>query len=906
MGRAPSPLPAPGARHAVVVRASVILAIALFLNAVRDRAYTQEALGNLRRADLWNSSRGDLSSRAESLRAAAERSRRAGGFSARTVPGRAGRSPDAGTAVEQLAPVDEPVDQRIDARQPERLSAFERQLEAYGDPLVDRPIRQFGYDVFGKRRTPLLDTPVGKDYVLGVGDRLVISVWGNIEIDEDFFVDIDRRGQIRLPMLGPIAVKGLTLGRAEDLLRRRLDRFYQNYDMQVGLAEIRDMPVHVTGHVAVPGRVRLPSVATLFDAIGAAGGVTKEGTLRAVRLRRGDEPERVVDLYEYLIGGDRSVDVHLAPNDVVLVPSVGTRIAVVGRVLRPAIYEHRDDRISLAQIVAMAGGHARLANRGEVQIESSSSRGLSIRAVDLEETAAEDVHLNDGDVVVVRPASPRLENVVYLRGNVSQPGRYALAEGMRIADVVTDETLVEAGFWVRRTPPVPATPGPERSASGDPRSEGSTLPASETGTVAVEDYPEPFLEYALLSRIDARTKQESRIAFHLGRAIIERDPRENHVLQPQDTIIVFPRDDFESPRTVFVSGAVHRPDTYTFYPGMRVLDLIRMAGGLRPEAHYRGATLTRIHPNQDGTEYEHILVEIDAVLAGDQASNLELQQNDSLTVRQVPEFRKAYRVAINGEVRHPGTYSVIPGERLSDLLRRAGGFTEHAYLPAARFIRESVREMQQERLDESLQRLETEAKLSAQEFTAEASAVDEKTELAAEQARIDRLLDTLRSTQASGRMVVRIREPSDLEGKPDDVELADGDSITIPRRPEVVHVVGAVFNQNAILHRTGVNARRYLEECGGPLETADMDVAYIIRADGSADSARHARKNYRWDAERFRYSRGSLLSSELHPGDTLVIPHDIRPRISRLGLTKTITQIMFQAAVTTGVVIALF
>lgn len=758
------------------------------------------------------------------------------------------------------------------------LSAFERQLIPYGDPLVDRQIVQFGYEVFGRAPPEAIDRPVGEDYVLGIGDELVVSAWGNA-IDKDFRATIDRAGLVRLPEVGSLAVRGLTMGQAEAQLKRAFDKLYTNYELQVRTGRLREMHVHVVGRVHRPGRVRVLSVASLFDALAAAGGVTKDGSLRSIRVRRRGAEERSVDLYAYLLDGDTTVDVSLGPSDAVVVPAVGPRVAVVGRVLRPAIYELSGDGADLDEILAMAGGEARLANRERFQVESVTREGLAVRTLARAETDAALRRLVDGDVLIVRTANPKLENVVYLAGNVAVPGRYAWREGLRVSDVVTQETLVEAGFWLGRRPP----------DSGEMESV----------------LPEPFLDYALLRRIDPRSRQERRLAFDLGKAIIDRDPVEDLTLRSQDTIVVFPRSAFEVPRTLFVSGAVNKPGEHRFFPGMKVRDLVRMAGGLLPEAHLSSAVLTRLDPDQAGARFEHIRIDLRAVEAGEERANIALQPDDSLAVKVVPEFRKAIRVTVEGEVRHPGTYTVIPGERLSHLLDRVGGFTEHAYLPATQFYRESTRKLQQRRIEESLRRLELETKLAAQRYVAEAEAAGDETSVAAERERVENLISTIRANPALGRLVIRLRGAADLRLTEEDVELADGDRLVVPRRPQEVHVVGAVFNQTAMLHREGLKVRDYLHACGGPLDTADMEIAYVIRADGSADSAQFARENYRWDADRGRYAKGDLQDLVLYPGDTLVVPYDVKPQVSTLRLATSITQIVFQAALATGVVAAL-
>jgi protein involved in polysaccharide export with SLBB domain len=797
------------------------------------------------------------------------------------------------------------------------LSAFEKQLSGYRDDLVDAPVLQFGYEVLARPRDGFADIPVGGQYVLGPGDRLVVSVWGGT-VDADYVETIDRQGQLRLPEVGLVTLLGLTLDAAEGSLRREFDRFYKNYQLRVRLERVREVPVHVVGRVASPGRVRVSAVGTVLDALAAAGGVTKDGSLRKLVLRRQGEADRSLDLYRYLVDGDLSVDAAVAANDVILVPPVGPRVAVVGRVERPAIYEVERAATTFAALLALSGGYARLADPTRLQVESVSTAGLVARSVDLAATRPDAVELADGDVVLVATASPKIESVVYLVGNVARPGRYPHREGMRVSDLVTAEALIEAGFWLDRVPPRAAAAEGERlSRELVQRARGGAVVDGELGErvdlsvretrrpEAFAEYPEPYLDYALVRRIDPATKQERRLAFDLGKAIFSPKSDGDPVLQSQDTVHVFPRSAFEAERTVYVSGAVHKPGEYRFFDGMRVRDLVRMAGGLLPEAYLARADLTRIHPEQSGVRFEHLKVDLAAVLAGTEGADLALSADDALAVKVVPEYRKTLRVTLEGEVRQPGIYTVIPGERLSALLDRAGGFSQHAYLPASQFYRASVRRLQEQRIEESLRRLELETKLAVQRYTSEAAATGEQVDVLEEQARIDRLIASIRRTPAVGRMVLRLSPLDKLRGAPDDVELEDGDRLVVVRQPQEVHVVGAVFNQTALLYQRDLKTRDYLERCGGPAETAEVSLAYVIRSDGSAESAQSAGRGYSWDPERGRFVRAELLDTRLFPGDTLVVPYDVKPQLSRLGLTSTVAQILFQSALATGVIVAL-
>jgi polysaccharide export outer membrane protein len=853
----------------------------------------------------------------------------------------------------------------------ESLSAFEYQLDQYQDALIDRPIRQFGYEVFTRNQPHVTDAPVGKDYLIGPGDDLIVSVWGNIDLD--FQNVVDRDGQLRLPQVGPVPLKGLTLDQAEEVLTRRFDRLYKNYELQLQVGRLRDISIHVIGRISEPGRQRIQSDATLLDALIQAGGVNKDGSLRNILIRRKGEDDRRIDLYEYLLDGDLETDVVLRANDVIVIPAVGPRVAAVGRVLRPAIYELKGEKAALSSILKMTGGFARMADRSVIQTESVGPGGLTVRTINLTKQSAKSVEVGDGDVIIARSLTPRVENVVYLSGNVSLPGRYAFVPGMRVSDLVDTNALVEAGFWRRRQSPrgpnaadhpnndsqrnsgtsdrnttrsngkdysggnaslrqgtARATPSSFSAAEGRTAKLGKILkgkdrrtvfdvdasringfgdPDSDTSTtgrsIEGEDFPEPFLKYALIRRMDPRTRQESRIAFHLGKAILEQDPKENLHLQPQDTIIVFPKSQFEIRRQVLVSGAVNKPGHQSFFSGMRIRDLIRMAGGLLPEAHLSSGVLTRVYPDQEGARLEHLEVNLQRVMDGEDDANIELKSEDALVIKVVPEYRTTIQVTIEGEVRHPGSYSLIPGERLTDLLARAGGYTNSAYLPAAQLYRESVKALQKERLEESLQRLEIETKLASQQFVSESAALGNIQESAiAEQVRVERIINTIRNTPPKGRMVVRMSPIDELRDTREDIEIKDGDRLLIPRRPDEVYVLGSVFNQTALLHDESLMARDYIGQCGGPTQAADVERVFIIRADGSTVSEQNFKKSFLWDSTVGRFAKADLQTSKLGPGDTVVVPYDIEPKLSNLGLTTTLTTVLFQAILATGVVIA--
>jgi hypothetical protein len=262
-------------------------------------------------------------------------------------------------------------------------------------------------------------------------------------------------------------------------------------------------------------------------------------------------------------------------------------------------------------------------------------------------------------------------------------------------------------------------------------------------------------------------------------------------------------------------------------------------------------------------------------------------------------------VTLSGEVRFPGSYPVRKGEKLSSLIRRAGGYTDRAYLRGAVFTRESVRRLQQERLEQMLARLETELSRSAA-AAAQKGATEEAVKAAGEQAAWQtRLLGQLRAARAKGRVVIRLDAPERMAGTEVDIALEAQDRLHIPRRPNTVNVLGSTHNQNAYLWRQRATYRHYLRMAGGPTRYADVRGVYVIRADGSVASLRQGSRGLRWDPGRRRWVSGGLKGMPLDPGDTVVVPEEL-DHVAWLRNTKDITQILYQIAVATGVVVMAF
>jgi protein involved in polysaccharide export with SLBB domain len=373
------------------------------------------------------------------------------------------------------------------------------------------------------------------------------------------------------------------------------------------------------------------------------------------------------------------------------------------------------------------------------------------------------------------------------------------------------------------------------------------------------------------------------------------EPLNNVLVEPRDRILVHRQPEQVSPPSVFVRGDVARPGRYPLAANMRVSDLVQSAGGLLRSANPDAGDLTHYAiANSSGERVEagHQDLNLAAALSGKEDENRLLHDGDVLTVPERAGWNDiGATVTLAGEVRKPGVYGIRPGERLSSLLKRAGGLLPTAYPHAAVFERNDVRELQQKSRQDLIQRLEQEStvvKTAASTTGTEEAALQQ----AAMQQR-QRVLEGLRKAPVSGRLVIHLRpDHKDFAGSTDDIELRASDSLTIPKQPGSVLVIGQVYNANALTYTPGKDAGWYLSHSGGPTKLADKGAIFVVRADGSVASGNQG-----------SFWSGGVLKTTLAPGDTIVVPE--RPVLGSNTLKNvlTVAQIASSAALVAAVAI---
>jgi protein involved in polysaccharide export with SLBB domain len=746
-------------------------------------------------------------------------------------------------------------------------SATEQLLSGQLPSDVSTRLRQFGYDVFRKPVStfaPVMNVPVGPDYVIGPGDAFTLTMWGRA--DGQFPLQVDRDGQIILPEVGVLKVWGMKFGSLEDYLQHELARKYTDFKMSVTMNRLRTIQVFVVGEAATPGTYTVSSLSTVINALMAAGGPSKNGSLREIRLTRTGQDLVKLDLYDFLLGGDKSKDVRLQDGDTIFIPLIGPVVGVAGNVKRPAIYEMTGPT-TLKGALDLAGGVTVAGWLQRVQVERIENHERRI-VVDLDlspggapqnPSVAASTALRDGDVVKVFPVVSQEAKIVFLEGHAARPGKYEWKPGIRLKDILSSYEVL---------------------------------------------LPQPNTEYGEIIRLIPPDLHPTTIPFNLGQ-LLAGDAAQNIELAQYDTIRTF-RWDKRISEKVTISGMVYDPNAYRRVPDMKVRDLIDAAGGLQKNAYLRTAEVTRRHISQDGVATEKIEINLEKAVAGDPENNIILRDYDYLVIRPIPDLQFSLTAEITGEVRFPGVYPIQKQETLSSLIERAGGYSEQAYLRGAVFTRKSAMEVQRRRLDDMIRQVEESTLSKSQQSISGAldaqTAQSEQASLAAKK----ELLTKLRSAEITGRVVVRLTSPEEFKGSKYDLELEDGDKLVVPQTPGVVYVVGEVFNPTSLLCERGETVNYYLGRVGGMTRDADKKQVSVIMADGSVISMAQGNRGklVYWDKEYNRWSFGGFMSHRLEPGDTIIVPRKI-DKTQWLRNTKDITQIIFQIAITAGVFLAI-
>ncbi|WP_249929238.1 SLBB domain-containing protein [Pseudoalteromonas sp. S3776] len=789
-------------------------------------------------------------------------------------------------------------------------------------------LKPYGYELFAGEPTtfmPSENAAVPDTYIVGPGDQLKINFYG--KESDSFDVTVDREGRISIPDLSPVEVAGLTFAEIKELIKVKVEQEVIGVKAFVSLGQLRSMRILVLGEAYKPGSYSVSSLTTVSHALFVSGGVSEIASLRNIQVKRAGKTVANFDLYDLLINGDSSNDIVLKPGDVVFVPPVGAQVTVDGLVKRPAIFELKKGETA-NQLLSMAGGLKAGAYAKNVVVERFNFDRKEVLSIDFTKPQINYIP-QDGDRVHFNSVSSQYQNSISLIGAVARPGNYQWYQGKRISDVlksVRGDLLPQAdlsyGLVIREiniNGDIEAHQFDVAQAIIKNPENNLTLKANDK-IIVFSRFEEKEAEKSALANMALSQEQqeqqlkaeqwhtyqqkefekyiginqeEEEFIFEENKALTlaemsKRKAKEEAELElkPEDYAL-FSRHNLLAPliakfkqqasveqaiQLVEISGNVTFPGVYPLMVGGEVRDLVTAAGGLLESAYVKQAEITRIVAS-DASKIEHLRLDLASAMLGDSQSNITLQSKDSINVFAIPNWQENVKVELKGELRFPGTYTIRRGETLTELLERAGGFSEFAEQKAAIFTRASIKEQEQQQLA----RLSTELRrdIASKSFQNSVSS----NSLSYDE--MNKLLNDLASVEAVGRLVIDL--PLIVENK-QNLVLQDGDVLYVPSKRDSISVIGEVNYSTSHLYKAGISVDEYIDLSGGLKDRADEDSIYIIKANGSVKIPNTGG----WFA--------ANNAEQLEPGDTIVIPMDAS-HMDKLTLWSTATQIMYQLGV---------
>ena len=794
-----------------------------------------------------------------------------------------------------------------------------------------KALPRFGLRVFGAEGqqpviappgAPVANVPVPADYLIGPGDSLAVRSWSGAVEHLALEVVVSPEGRIYLPQLGDMAVAGQTLAQVTSLVDSRVARLYRDAQTTVVLSQIRTVDVYVTGDAMVPGRYTLPGTATVFTALYAAGGPAPSGSLREIRVIRGDGTPEPVDLYPYLLTGDRSGDTPLSPGDTVFVGPLGATIGVSGLVRRAGLYEIRG-QITAAEALEMAAGIDPRGYARNVEVwRVDQQTAWKVVNVDLSLPAADPAGpafaLRSGDLLLVRPVLDKPANTVNVAGAVRRPGDYEVpATGLDVRGLLQkaegpDDTAYMRSAAIWRLQPnheqrllrldllkalqgeasanLPLAPGDKLyvysreevmqsqdvAISGAVASPGVFPWAEDMRVSDLLLLGRGLLDGAHVGRADLRrlTPQFTRelVAVDLAQ-VLAGNPEADVPLRPGDQLTVYQQTEMGVAAEVVVLGAVLRAGVYPRTTGMKASDLIAQAGGLLPEA---GSEATLVKGRVTGNPQTVTLALAhtdDGRLTVD--PDPELADDDSLTIAATGDFRtRAEVVVLEGQVAKPGTYPLVSTPEEPDtvykLLTRAGGLQPRGNARGIILYRQRDALLNPDQTDDLNQVLAG----FNRERTPGSVSVSPGARAASLQASVSSQLASVFSGQDGMAIVVPPRTLSadfwaravpidgqkllDSQGAQGDMPLMPGDTVVVPTTSTTVAIIGAVVRPGAVSYDGPKTAWDYVTAAGGPTSDAAIRRLVVVRANGSVSPTEDTK--------------------EVYPGDVVVVPSNVMVR----------------------------
>lgn len=750
---------------------------------------------------------------------------------------------------------------------------WEQEEEGYQEKEKDMTEEEgkiFGFSLFRNNNltfTPNLNIPTPQNYILGTGDQLLIDIYGASQFEYD--LKINSEGLIFIPNVGPVNLAGLTVEAATSRLTRTLSSIYSglggsspNTFMSIRVGNIRSIQVSLVGEVFKPGNYTLSSFASVFNAIYASGGIKENGSFRNIRVYRNSKMVAELDIYDFLVSGNQSSNIRLEDNDVILIPPVEKRVEITGPVRRPGLFEMKSYE-NLEDLIKFAGGFSDKAYSDIATVFRTTAKEFKVE--NIEKGNFGNFTPKAGDNFVFGELLDRFENRIQISGALTRPGTFALEKGMGVKD------LIERAGGLRH---------------------------------------DAFMNRAALYRTRNDFSLEI-VTVNIGEIVNGNQPDIN--LQREDVLYIPSIYDLREEFYVKVSGEVNRPGSFLFAESMSVSDVILRAGGLKESATASQIEIARRVKNDvSGKLAEIYQITIDKdlkIINGD--SNFVLSPFDHVIVRRSPGFQRGRFVSVEGEVMFPGEFALAHAtERISDLIKRAGGLNQFAYPKGATLIRrneffegpteDEMKITNLKEVKENLLRINRDTTESEKILLKRIDFLLEKHEVESAKKPKGSLADDFKkqtiedlvSTNDSlpEEEIVKTRDMIGIDlvsiidnpGSQFDLILQEGDVISIPKLLQTVRMRGEVLFPTTARYSEENGFRSYISRAGGFTDKSRKKRSYVVYANGDV-----------------RRTSGFLFFKvypKIEPGSEIIVPSkkDKEPLSIQgwLAITTTLTTLV--------------
>ena len=764
--------------------------------------------------------------------------------------------------------------------------------------------------------------PTPQNYILNYADKITINIFGGQ--NQKFNLPITKDGNITIPQVGELKIIGLSFEEAKKLILDETKKAYPNStNILVDISEFSSIQVTISGLVNAPGLYNLSSFSTIKDALINSGGILNSGSYRNISLKRDGEIIKTFDLYSLVRYGSSSSDMVLKNGDIIMVNPISTEVILKGQVKNPAIYELKSKE-SFKTLFDFASGLEAKANTNAIKLKRYVNNNIKVYTLSLDELYK--MTPSNGDEIEVFALSAQNANLVKITGNVLIPGEKELPRDASLTTLLNNELKIfgQNGFFKENTnydyaliknldisksfnlKKVLSGETPITIKSGDEirifnKSELQDIPYIYAQGEIVNDEKRKYDFYDglkakdLFSIVNFKTEKvvdDRRIALIPDKTKVQVNRVENDKkityfvdiqtdgnfeINAYDEVTFFDFSSTNDIKKATIKGEVFIPGTYNITTNTSINDLIKIAGGFTKKTLMTRCEVARYEIKDN--ERIRTILNLDLQKAID--LNLQILEDDEWTIFAIENWNEKKYVDLKGEVRYPGRYNITEGEKLSSVISRAGGFTNHAFVEGAVFAREEVKQLQIQRIEESLDRIRT----KAIQANASTNDIGEKTQ---DKQNMLLAVTQLEKEAAAKKPIGRISinlyyDLARFTNSPYDLTLKDKDTLYVPSVNDTISVVGEVLNQNTFIYNSKYDAKDYLEKAGGATELADKEYIYIVKANGEAQRVKN---DYFWGS-----------SNEVFKGDTIVVPMKL-DTVSDLAFAKDVTQVLYQLAIT--------